>query len=129
MGSEHPDKSVQAVFKAMSEAWAAPAATEVAACYTAAATVIGPGIYLRGREDISRSMAAAFAGPLKDSSRPHSVQAVRFLPGGTAIVVTRSATILPGEAVASPDRQHLVTWLLTRHDGGWLVEAHHMCQA
>jgi hypothetical protein len=38
-------------------------------------------------------MAAAFAGPLKDSLRPHSAQIVRFLPGGTAIVVTESATV------------------------------------
>ena len=121
MGSEHPDKSVQAVFKAMSEAWAAPDATEVAACYTDDATVIGPGIYLRGRDDIRQSMAVAFAGPLKDSLRPHSTQSVRFLPGGTAIVVTESATIFPGEAAAPPDRQHLVTWLLTGHDDQWLV--------
>jgi hypothetical protein len=42
-------------------------------------------------------MAAAFAGPLKDSVRPHSVQSFRFPSGDTAVVVTRSATIFPGE--------------------------------
>jgi uncharacterized protein (TIGR02246 family) len=128
MAFEHPDKSVQAAFEAMSEAWAGQDAVQFAACYTDDAIVIGPGIHLQGREDISQSMAAAFAGPLKASSRPHSIQSVRFLPGGTAIVVTRSATMLPGETVAPPDRQHLVTWLLTRHDDRWLVESNHMCQ-
>lgn len=129
MRSEYTYESVQATFKAMSEAWAGQNAAQFAACYTDDATVIGPGIYLRGRDDISQSMAAAFAGPLKDSLRPHSVQTVRFLPSGIAIVVTESATILPGEAAAPPDRQHLVTWLLTCHDDRWLVEANHMCQA
>lgn len=112
MCSEYAYESVQATFKAMSaEAWARQDAVQFAACCADDATVIRPGIYLRGRDDISRSMAAAFAGPLKDSLRPHSAQIVRFLLGGTAIVVTESATIFPGEAAAPPDRQHLVTWL------------------
>jgi uncharacterized protein (TIGR02246 family) len=54
---------------------------------------------------------------------------VRFLSGGTAVVVTESATIFPGETEAPPDRQHLVTWILTRRDGRWLVEANHICPA
>ncbi|MFI9740941.1 SgcJ/EcaC family oxidoreductase [Nocardia sp. NPDC052278] len=112
MSSEHTSESVQATFEAMSETWARQDTAQFAACYTHDATVIGPGIYLRGRDDISRSMAAAFAGPLKDSPRPHSTQMVRFLPGGGAIVITKSATIFPGETVAPPDRQHLVTWIL-----------------
>jgi uncharacterized protein (TIGR02246 family) len=59
--------------------------------------------------------------------RPHSAQSVRFLSGDTAVVVTRSATIFAGEAQAPPERQHLVTWTLTRRDGRWLVAANHMC--
>jgi uncharacterized protein (TIGR02246 family) len=62
---------VPATFKAMSEAWARQDAAQFAACYADDATVTGPGINLRGRDDISRSMAAAFAGPLKDSLRRH----------------------------------------------------------
>jgi uncharacterized protein (TIGR02246 family) len=126
---EYADESVRAVFEVMSEAWARHDAVQFAACYADGATEIGPGNNLRGRGDITGSMAAAFAGPLKDSLRPHSAQMVRFLPGGTAIVVTESATIFPGEAVAPPDRRHLVTWLLTRHGDRWLVEANHICQA
>jgi uncharacterized protein (TIGR02246 family) len=124
MSSAHQD--VLAAFETMSDAWAGQDAARFAACYADDATVIGPGIYLRGREDISASMAAAFGGPLKGSKRPHSAQSVRFLSGDTAVVVTRSATIFSGEAQAPPERQHLVTWILTRSDGSWLVEANHM---
>jgi uncharacterized protein (TIGR02246 family) len=129
MDSEDRDEAVRAVFTTMSRAWAGQDAGQFAACYTEDATVIGPGIHLRGRDDIRQSMAAAFAGPLRGSSRPHSVQTVRALPGGTAIVVTESATVLPGEATPPPERRHLVTWLLTRYDQQWLIEANHMCQA
>ena len=127
MSSEPENEALLAAFATMSDAWAVQDATRFAACYADDATVIGPGIYLRGKDDINDSMAAAFAGPLKDSMRPHSAQSVRFLPGDTAVVVTRSATIFAGEAQAPPERQHLVTWILTRRDDRWLVEANHMC--
>ena len=119
------------MFKAMSRAWARQ---DAAAAYRGllrlrhAATMIGRD-QPAGRDDIGRRMAAAFAGPLKDSLRPNSAQIVRFLPGGTAIVVTESGTILPGEAAAPPERRRPVTWLLTCHDDRWLVEANHICQA
>jgi uncharacterized protein (TIGR02246 family) len=129
MNSGDDDASVLATFEAMSDAWASMDAGQFAACYAVDATVIGPGIYLRGRDDIDASMAAAFAGPLKGSLRPHFVQGLRFLPGDTVVVVTESATVFPGEVTTPPDRQHLVTWILARHDGRWLVEANHICPA
>ena len=127
MSSEPEREAVLAAFETMSDAWAGQDAARFAACYADDATVIGPGIYLRGRDDINGSMAAALAGPLKGSRRPHSAQSVRFLSGATAVVVTSSATIFSGEAQAAPERQHLVTWILARRDGRWLVEANHMC--
>ena len=127
MSSEPEHEAVLAAFETMSDVWAVQDAARFAACYAGDATVIGPGIYLQGKDDINRSMAAAFAGPLKDSIRPHSAHSVRFLSGDIAVVVTGSATLFPGEAQAPPERQHLVTWILTRRDGRWLVEANHMC--
>ncbi|GAA2019982.1 hypothetical protein GCM10009839_15680 [Catenulispora yoronensis] len=133
MGSEYSAEAVQAVqavFDTMTATWAEADAARFAACYSDEATVIGPGILLRGRDDISRSMAAAFAGPLKGSLRPHTTQSVRFLSDGrNAIVVTASETVLPGEAATPADRKHLVTWFLARHDDRWLIEANHICQA
>ncbi|HLK02230.1 MAG TPA: SgcJ/EcaC family oxidoreductase [Streptosporangiaceae bacterium] len=129
MSSELAHEAVLTAFKTMSDAWALMDAARLAACYASEATVIGPGVFLRGRNDINVGMAAAFAGPLKHSVRPHSVQSVRFLSGDAAVVVTESATVFAGEAEAPPDRRHLVTWILACHDGWWLVEANHFCQA
>jgi len=129
MRSEPEHEAVLAAFETMSDAWAVQDAARFAACYADDATVIGPGIYLRGRDDIERSMAAAFTGPLRGSLRPHSARSVRFLSADTAVVVTESATVFPGEAATPADRQHLVTWVLTRHDDRWLVEANHICPA
>jgi uncharacterized protein (TIGR02246 family) len=129
MSSELEHEAVLAAFTTMSDAWARMDAARFAACYADDATVIGPGIQLWGKEDIDRSMATAFAGPLQGSLRPHAARSVRFLSPDTAVVVTESATVFPGETEVPSDRRHLVTWILARHDGRWLVEANHICQA
>jgi uncharacterized protein (TIGR02246 family) len=121
--------AVVATFEATSKAWADGDASAFAAWYADDATVLLPGFYLRGKGDIDASMAAAFAGPLKGSRRVHSVQSMRFLTPDTAIVVTRSATLFPGKDEAPAERRDLATWVLTRRDFQWFVEAYHSCPA
>jgi uncharacterized protein (TIGR02246 family) len=120
---------VVATFEATSKAWADGDASAFAAWYADDATVILPGFYLRGKNDVDTSMAAAFAGPLRGSRRVHSVQSVRFLAPDAAIVVTRSATVFPGEDEAPAERRDLATWVLTRRDFQWSVESYHGCLA
>lgn len=121
------DSAVRALYDAISNAWANGDANSFAAWYAEDATVILPGNFLRGRAGVLDSMAAAFAGPLTGSRRFHAVHSMRSPGPGLAIVITRSATVFPGQSGPEPDRQELVTWLLSRHDGRWLVEAYHSC--
>jgi uncharacterized protein (TIGR02246 family) len=127
--SSDREQAVLATFDATAKAWADGDASAFAAWYSGDATVLLPGFYLRGRGEIDASMAAAFDGPLHGTRRVHSPQSVRFLGADTAIVVTRSATLFPGEADAPAERQDLATWVLTRQDFQWLVEAYHSCLA
>jgi uncharacterized protein (TIGR02246 family) len=121
------DSAIRAVFVQTSRAWADGDTEAFAAWYAPDATVILPGVYLPGQDAIREAMAAAFAGPLKNSRRIHRVQAVRFTDPGTAIVITDSITALPG-APEPPVQQHeRATWVLSRHHGQWLVEAYHSC--
>jgi uncharacterized protein (TIGR02246 family) len=126
MSLDQEHEELLAIFDTMSRAWEAGDAAEFANVYTDDATVAGPGIYLQGREHIRQSMAGAFAGPLKGSRRPHRPQSTRLLSADTAIVMTRSDTVLPGEDHVPPEREHLVTWVLARQGGRWRVEANHM---
>jgi uncharacterized protein (TIGR02246 family) len=116
---------IRALFADVSRAWTDGDADAFAAGYAENATVIFPGTYLPGREAIRAAMAAAFAGPLKGSRRIHDVQAIRFPGDRTAVVISNSGTVLAGEPGAPADRSERVTWLLSRRDGRWLVEAYH----
>ena len=89
--------------------------------------MILPGFYLPDKDAIRASMAAAFAGPLKGSRRIHQMQGIRHLGAGTAIVISNSATMFPGEAEPAAQRRERATWVLSRRDGRWLVEAYHSC--
>lgn len=125
------ERAVLALFDATSNAWRDGDGGAFADRYAEDATVILPGVHLRGRAQIRSSMGEAFAGPLKGSRRIHTPQSVRFLTEteDVAVVVTRSATAFAGEAEPPSDRWELATWTLTRRDGRWLVETYHSCPA
>ena len=116
---------IRAVFGEVSRAWADGAADRFVGRYAEDATVIFPGTYLPGRDAIRAAMAAAFAGPLKGSRRIHDLQAIRFPGDRTAVVISNSATVLAGEPEDPAERWERVTWLLSRRDGRWLIEAYH----
>jgi uncharacterized protein (TIGR02246 family) len=123
------ESGVRAVFGEVSKAWAAGDTEEFVSYYTDEATATLPGFHLVGKDHIRTSMGGAFAGQLKNSQRIHNVERVRFLSLDTAIVTTRSATQFPGESEPAADRWSVATWVLARHESGWLIEAYHECPA
>lgn len=125
--AQEEERVVLALFDATSSAWRDGDGGAFADRYAEDATVILPGVHLRGRAEIRTSMGEAFAGPLKGSRRIHTPQSVRFLAEDVAVVVTRSATAFPGEAEPPSERWELATWALRRRDGRWLVETYHSC--
>jgi uncharacterized protein (TIGR02246 family) len=123
------ERAVLAVFDETSSAWAKGDANAFVRRYGEKASVILPGVHLQGRASVRTGMAEAFALPLKGSTRVHRAENVRFLNADTAIVITRSATVFPGESQPPADRWELATWAFSRGDDGWLVEAYHSCPA
>jgi uncharacterized protein (TIGR02246 family) len=126
---DQAERAVQAVFDATSNAWADGDANAFVARYAEDATVILPGILLQGKTAVRTGMENAFAGPLKDTRRIHAFVSVRLLSSDAAIVVTRSATTFPGEPEPSAERWEIATWVLTRFNGQWRIEAYHSCPA
>jgi uncharacterized protein (TIGR02246 family) len=120
---------VSALIEAVTKAWADNDAEAFVDHYAEDATAILPGFQLRNRTEIQTNMAAAFAGPLRGSRRRHDVQTVRHLDADTAIVISRSSTLFPGEDEPPADGWSLATWVLSRRTGPWLIESYHDCPA
>ena len=123
------DSAIRAVFAQTSRAWANGDGEAFTASYAPDATVILPGVYLPGQDAIREAMAAAFAGSLKNTRRSHQVRSIRFTSPGTAIVITDSVTVPPGEPQPAAQQRERATWVLARSDGRWLIHAYHSVPA
>jgi uncharacterized protein (TIGR02246 family) len=125
-GSRPEDEAaIQAVMADSYQAWSAGDAVGMVANYTEDATAIMPGSLRDSRDVIRESMAAAFAGPLKDTSTDNKQLSIRFVGRDAAIVVSESG-ILFGNQTEVPDSAKVNnTWVLEKRDGRWLIAAYH----
>jgi len=121
------DSAVRAVLDGVYAAWADNDADAFVASYAENATAVLPGSYLRDKEAIRATMASVFAGPLKGSSAIHDVQSIRFVGAEAAIVISKGAVLLAGQTEPASDSRALETWVLSKADGNWRVEAFHNC--
>ncbi|NUP48369.1 MAG: SgcJ/EcaC family oxidoreductase [Catenulispora sp.] len=119
------EAAIQAALDASYRGWKAGDADAMVAVYTEDASAIVPGSLRGSRAVIRDSMAAAFAGRLKDTSTSNKQLSIRFLGRDAAIVVTESA-ILFGGATEAPEADKVnATWVLEKRDGRWLIAAFH----
>lgn len=121
------DGAVRAVLDEVYTAWADNDADAFVAPYAVQATAVLPGAYLPGKDAIRAAMVAAFAGPLKGSRAIYEVQGIRFPAADTAIVISKGAVLLAGHAAPVAESRSVDTWVLSKRDGTWRVEAFHNC--
>jgi uncharacterized protein (TIGR02246 family) len=120
------EAAIQAVLADSYQAWAAGDADGMVADYTTDATAIMPGSIRDGRDTIRRSMAQAFAGPLKGSSTYNKQLSIRFLGQDAAIVISESAILFPGETEITDDHRKVnATWVFEKRDTQWQIAAYH----
>lgn len=120
------EAAIQAVLAASYKAWEAGDADGMVADYTEDATAIMPGSLRDGRDAIRQNMSQAFAGPLKGTSTSNKPLGIRFAGRDTAIVISESAILFPGETEIPDDARKVnATWVLEKRDGRWLIAAYH----
>lgn len=117
--------AINAVLEDVYKAWAASDADAFVAQYTEDASAILPGSVRLGREEIRKSMAGGFAGPLKGSSTVNVLKELRFPSTDTAIAVTESGVKMAGETEVPASRMVIASWVLVRRRQEWLVAAYH----
>ena len=125
--SADDDSAVAAVLDKVYAAWAAGDADAFVAPYAEHATAVLPGSYLQDKDAIRATMAGGFTGPLKNSRGVHQVQSIRFPGAGTAIVISKGGIVFAGQTGIAPETRSVKTWVLSRQDGTWRVEAFHNC--
>lgn len=123
------DSAVRNVLDGVYAAWANNNADAFVELYTEDATSALPGSYSNNRDEIRTRMAAGFAGPLKGSRVIDEVQNVRFIGDDAAVVISKSGILMSGETEVPAERWVLASWVLSKQNGKWLIEAYHNCPA
>ncbi|MET9898522.1 SgcJ/EcaC family oxidoreductase [Streptomyces sp. NPDC006446] len=131
MNATDHGQDVRTVLDRLYAAWADHDADAFAGLYTEDATVVMPGVFHDGREEIRAYMAAAFAGPLKGSRPLDELRRIRFPRPGTAVVVSEAGILLAGESELPSDRLRRATWVLVRDPAGgsWAITSYHNAAA
>ena len=121
--SDH--KAITDVLHRVDAAWAANDADAFADLYRADGTVVLPGRNLVGREAIRADMKEKYAGVYRGTTSRNDAESIRLLGSDAAVVVGLSGIMAPGERTVAPEFQRRATWVLSRQDGTWLVDAYH----
>jgi uncharacterized protein (TIGR02246 family) len=117
--------AIHAVLEDSYKAWESGDADGMVAQYSGNATAIMTGSLRGSRDEIRRSMALAFEGPLKGSSTYNKQVSLRFLGKDAAVVVSESGILFAGETEVPETRRVNATWVFEKRDGQWLIVAYH----
>jgi uncharacterized protein (TIGR02246 family) len=116
--------AVAAVIERIVAAWAAHDADAFAETFTEDATMILPGLFKRGREEIRSYMAQAYAGPFRGTRVTGTPVDLKFLGPAAALLITRGGVLAEGDTEVSGERAIHATWTVVKRGGEWLLTAY-----
>ena len=117
--------AVWAIPQRVVAAWAEHDADAFARVFTENGTMILPGLYKSGRDEIRKYMAAAFAGPYKGTQVTGQPINIKFLNEHAVVLITYGGVLQPGEKKLSDLRAIRATWLVVKQpDGQWLLDCY-----
>ena len=106
------------------KAWAEQDPGAFAEVFTDDGTMILPGVFVRGRDDIRSFMSEAFAGPYKDTTVTGDPIGLRFLGAEVAILHTDGGFLMGAEVAVAPGNAVRAAWLVVKQDGTWRLAAY-----
>jgi uncharacterized protein (TIGR02246 family) len=106
-------------------AWDAHDADAFADLFIEDGSLIMPGVYKKGRDEIRKFMAAGYAGPYKGTSVTGTPLEVKRLGTASVALVTVGGVLAPGEKEVSTEQAIRASWILVKDDGTWRLAVYH----
>ena len=109
-------------------AWAAHDAVAFSQLFIEDGTMILPGVYKRGREEIRKHMEAGYAGQYKGTTVAGSPLEAKPLGNDAVALITVGGVIEPGEKEYSSKEAIRASWILVKDDDDmWRLSVYHNC--
>lgn len=116
--------AVVAVSGRIVSAWDGNDAQAFAEVFTEDGTMVLPGVYRKGRQEVRAFMESAFAGPYKGTRVTGTPLDLRFLGPDNAVIVTQGGVLAPGDTEVSDKQGIRATWVVSREGGEWRLAAY-----
>lgn len=124
LGTQADQVAVAALTQKVVAAWAYADADSFASVFTDDGTMILPGLYKKGREDIHAHMTGAFATVYKDTQVTGKPVDMRFLAPDVCLLLTQGGVLHKGESEVADERQIRASWLAVKRNGQWQLAAY-----
>ena len=121
---EKDREAVVAVPGRIVAAWRENNAQAFSEVFTEDGTMILPGVFRKGRQNVKAFMESAFSGPYKGTRVTGTPVDLRFLGPDNAVIVTQGGILASGETEVSDERAVRATWVVTREAGNWRLASY-----
>ena len=118
---------IAAVPARMVAAWAAHDADAFADLFTDDGTLILPGVYKKGRDEIREFMSAGYAGPYQGTRVTGTPIDLKPLAPGAVALLTMGGVIAAGATELSDAAAIRASWILVKRDGRWQLAVYQNC--
>jgi uncharacterized protein (TIGR02246 family) len=125
--SSTDQEEITAVPARMVAAWAEHDADAFADLFTQDGTLILPGVYQKGRDQIREFMAMAYAGPYQGTRVTGQPIDLKVLADGAVALLTMGGVLAPGETELSDRAAIRASWILVKREGRWQLAVYQNC--
>ena len=119
--------AIAAVPARMVAAWAAHDADAFAELFTEDGTMILPGVYKKGRDDIRDYMAREYAGAYQGTTVTGTPIEIKPLHQTAVALITQGGVIPAGETELPDATAIRASWILVKRDEKWLLAVYQNC--
>ncbi|MFG1645307.1 SgcJ/EcaC family oxidoreductase [Amycolatopsis sp. NPDC049252] len=116
--------AVAVMTQKMLAAWAHGDASAIADLFTDDGTLILPGIFRQGRQDIKAYFTEAFATTYAGTQVVGKPISLRFFGPDTALLLSSGGVLAEGETEVSDEQAIRAGWFAVRTDGQWRLAAY-----
>lgn len=124
MLTDADNAAIAALTQKVVASWAYHDADGFASVFTDDGTMILPGVFCQGKDEVKAHMAEAFQGQYKGTQVTGKPISIRSLDADTALLLSNGGVLQSGETEVSPESAIRASWLVVRRDGEWRLAAY-----
>ncbi|MEV6623810.1 SgcJ/EcaC family oxidoreductase [Amycolatopsis sp. NPDC051106] len=118
-GTAADQAAIAALTQKVIAAWAYGDADGFANVFTEDGTMILPGIFKKGREEIRAFLVESFAGNYKGTQVTGRPIEIRFFTPDSGVLITQGGVLAAGETEVTDSQSIRASWTVVKRDGSW----------